>query len=99
MKSDEFLIEIQEKLLEIDLIIDKYDMKDQLMSIFVVGILEPLNDDQSTMKAMYGYSIDNEEELNTIFDFIRETWHDQIDREDKRDDLSDLLGDLGISLN
>lgn len=97
MKSDEFLIEIQQKLLEIDLIIDKYEMRDQLMSIFVVGILEPFTESQSTMKAMYGYSVDNEEELDTMFNFIRETWRDQKDVED--DDLDDLLNGLGISLN
>ena len=97
MKVDDFLIEIQRKLVEIDLIIDKYDMRDQLMSMFVCGVLEPYTDSQSTMKAMYGYSIESEEELETMVNFIRETWADQKDIRD--DDLDDLLSGLGISLN
>jgi hypothetical protein len=46
-------------LFEIDLLIDEYEMRDRLLSIFVAGILEPIDDNTSTMKAMYGYSIEN----------------------------------------
>tara|TARA_R100000278_G_C5464824_1_gene162257 strand:- start:768 stop:1061 length:294 start_codon:yes stop_codon:yes gene_type:complete len=97
MKTDEFLIEIQRKLIEIDMIIDEYEMRDKIMSIFVCGVLEPYTDTQSTMKAMYGYSIESEEELETLLNFIRETWKDQKDI--RNDDLDDLLDGLGISLN
>ncbi len=96
MKQDDFLMEIQQKLMEIDEIIDKYEMRDQLMSIFVVGILEPYTDTTSTMKTMYGYSLDSEEELDTVIDFIRETWRE---KKDIGGDLDDLLNGLGISLN
>jgi hypothetical protein len=96
MKQDDFLMEIQQKLMEIDEIIDKYEMRDQLMSIFVVGVLEPHTDTTSTMKTMYGYSLDSEEELDTIIDFIKETWKEQ---KDIGGDLDDLLNGLGISLN
>jgi|TARA_Y100000015_G_scaffold28991_2_gene28277 ATP-dependent DNA ligase len=97
MKTDEFLIEIQRKLMEIDMIIDEYEMRDKIMSIFVCGVLEPYTETQSTMKAMYGYSIESEEELETLLNFIRETWKDQKDI--RNDDLDDLLDGLGISLN
>ena len=97
MKTDEFLIEIQRKLMEIDMIIDDYEMRDKIMSIFVCGVLEPYTETQSTMKAMYGYSIESEEELETLLNFIRETWKDQKDI--RNDDLDDLLDGLGISLN
>ena len=97
MKTDEFLIEIQRKLMEIDMIIDEYEMRDKIMSIFVCGVLEPYTETQSTMKAMYGYSIESEEELETLLSFIRETWKDQKDI--RNDDLDDLLDGLGISLN
>lgn len=97
MKTDEFLIEIQRKLMEIDMIIDEYEMRDKIMSIFVCGVLEPYTETQSTMKAMYGYSIESEEELETLLDFIKETWKDQKDI--RNDDLDDLLDGLGISLN
>lgn len=97
MKTDEFLIQIQRKLMEIDMIIDEYEMRDKIMSIFVCGVLEPYTDTQSTMKAMYGYSIESEEELETLLNFIRETWKDQKDI--RNDDLDDLLDGLGISLN
>lgn len=97
MKVDDFLIEIQKKLAEIDKLIDEYEMRDQIMSIFVCGVLEPYNETQSTMKAMYGYSIESEEELETLLAFISETWRDQKDIENN--DLDDLLDGLGISLN
>jgi len=98
MKDDDFLIKLQQKLFEIDLLIDKYDMRDRLLSIFVAGILEPIDDNTSTMKAMYGYSIENREELDTMIDFIKDTWKEQEDI-NRRDDFEDLLNSMGISLN
>ena len=98
MKDDDFLIKLQQKLFEIDLLIDKYDMRDRLLSIFVAGILEPIDDNTSTMKAMYGYSIENKEELDTMIDFIKDTWKEQDDIS-RGDDFEDLLNSMGISLN
>ena len=98
MKDDDFLIKLQQKLFEIDLLIDEYEMRDRLLSIFVAGILEPIDDDTSTMKAMYGYSIENREELDTMIDFIKDTWKEQDDIS-RGDDFEDLLNSMGISLN
>lgn len=98
MKDDDFLIKLQQKLFEIDLLIDEYEMRDRLLSIFVAGILEPIDDDTSTMKAMYGYSIENKEELDTMIDFIKDTWKEQEDIS-RGDDFEDLLNSMGISLN
>lgn len=98
MKDDDFLIKLQQKLFEIDLLIDKYDMRDRLLSIFVAGILDPIDDNTSTMKAMYGYSIENKEELDTMIDFIKDTWKEQDDIS-RGDDFEDLLNSMGISLN
>ena len=98
MKDDDFLIKLQQKLFEIDLLIDEYDMRDRLLSIFVAGILEPIDDNTSTMKAMYGYSIENREELDTMIDFIKDTWKEQDDIS-RGDDFEDLLNSMGISLN
>jgi len=98
MKDDDFLIKLQQKLFEIDLLIDEYEMRDRLLSIFVAGILEPIDDNTSTMKAMYGYSIENKEELDTMIDFIKDTWKEQDDIS-RGDDFEDLLNSMGISLN
>jgi len=98
MKDDDFLIKLQQKLFEIDLLIDEYEMRDRLLSIFVAGILEPIDDNTSTMKAMYGYSIENREELDTMIDFIKDTWKEQDDIS-RGDDFEDLLNSMGISLN
>lgn len=98
MKDDDFLIKLQQKLFEIDLLIDEYEMRDRLLSIFVAGILEPIDDNTSTMKAMYGYSIENREELDTMIDFIKDTWKEQEDI-NRGDDFEDLLNSMGISLN
>jgi phage/plasmid-associated DNA primase len=98
MKDDDFLIKLQQKLFEIDLLIDEYEMRDRLLSIFVAGILEPIDDNTSTMKAMYGYSIENKEELDTMIDFIKDTWKEQEDIS-RGDDFEDLLNSMGISLN
>ena len=93
--EDEFLIELHKLMLEYEELVDRYDMRGRLLSIFAAGILEPVDDDTSNMKASFNYMIDNKDELQVMLDFISDTY------EEHRgiDDLEDLLGGLGISLN
>ena len=93
--EDEFLIELHKLMLEYEELVDRYDMRGRLLSIFAAGILEPVDDDTSNMKASFNYMIDNKDELQVMLDFISDTY------EEHRgiDGLEDLLGGLGISLN
>jgi len=95
MKEEEFLIELQMLLVEIDNLVDRYEMRDRVLSIFVAGLLEPIDDNTSNMKAMYNYIVDSREELDTMLDFINTSYEES----KNTDDLDNLLGGLGISLN
>ena len=55
---------------------------------------EPIDEDNSTMKALFSYNLGSHEELDVMVDFIKNTYEEQ-----SGPDLDDLLGDLGISLN
>ncbi len=94
MKEDEFLIEVQRLFAEYEELVDKYEMRDQVLSIFVAGVLEPVDESMSNMRAMYNYIVDNRDELDTLIDFIDKSYE-----ETKGPDLDGLLGGLGISLN
>jgi len=95
MKEEEFLMELQMLLVEIDNLVDRYEMRDRVLSIFVAGLLEPIDDNTSNMKAMYNYIVDSREELETMLDFINTSYEES----KNTDDLDNLLGGLGISLN
>jgi len=95
MKEEEFLIELQMLLVEIDNLVDRYEMRDRVLSIFVAGLLEPIDDNTSNMKAMYNYIVDSREELDTMLDFINTSYEES----KNTNDLDDLLGGLDISLN
>lgn len=82
-------------LVEIDNLVDRYEMRDKVLSIFVAGLLEPIDDNTSNMRAMYNYIVDSREELDTIIDFINTSYEESRNS----DDLDNLLGGLGISLN
>ena len=95
MKEEEFLLELQMLLVEIDNLVDRYEMRDRVLSIFVAGLLEPIDENTSNMKAMYNYIVDSREELDTMLDFINTSYEES----KNTDDLDNLLGGLGISLN
>ena len=80
--------------MEYEALLDKYDMRDRVLSIFVAGVLEPLDETTSNMRAMYNYVVDNREDLDTLIDFIDRSYE-----ENKGPDLDGLLSGLGISLN
>jgi len=94
-RDDQFMIELHKLMLAYEALVEEYDMRGKLISIFAAGILEPVDDDTSNMKASFNYMIDNKDELQVMLDFISDTYEEHRGM----DDLEDLLGGLGISLN
>lgn len=97
MEEEAFWFEMQEVIGAIDELVHKYDLQDRVISAFVLGLLEPLNDDTSNMKAFFHYNMQSNGELDIVKDFMTESYVEPTTPID--DDLEDLLGDLGISLN
>jgi len=97
--EDDFLMEVHRIAIELELLIDKYDLRDNVISMMVVGVLQDLRlENQSNMKAIYSHNIQNKEELDVMTDFAKDTWEDSKDIDDEPD-IDDLLKGLGISLN
>ena len=94
MEEDDFLMEVQRLLMEYEALLDQYEMRDRVLSIFVAGVLEPIDESMSNMRAMYNYILDNREELDTLIDFIDKSYEER-----RGPDLDNLLDGLGISLN
>ena len=89
------MIELHKLMLAYETLVDEYDMRGKLISIFAAGILEPVDEDTSNMKASFNYMIENKDELQVMLDFISDTYEEQ----KGYNDLEDLLGGLDISLN
>jgi hypothetical protein len=95
MEDYDFLLEVQDIHHQMEMLIEKYGMRDRVMSVMVTGVLEPIDEDTSSMKAMFSYNLDSKEEMAEIVNFIQNTYQEG----DDEPDLDDLLGGLGISLN
>ena len=91
----QFLLEMQQLHGQIEVLIERYDMRDRVMSVIVTGLLEPIDEDTSQMKALFSYNLGSKEEMEEMVKFISSTYEDQNDGPD----LGDLLGGLDISLN
>lgn len=89
-----FLIEMQQLHHQMEMLIERYDMRERVMSVVVTGVLEPVDEETSQMKAIFSYNLGSHEEMEEMVKFISNTYEDQ-----NGPDLDDLLGDLGISLN
>ena len=100
MMEDDFLMEVHRLAIELELLIDKYDVRDKVLSMVVVGVLDAMQDDEekSRMKAIYSHNMQDELELQTLIDFATETWRENKDI-DRGLDFDDLFDGLGISLN
>ena len=98
--EDDFLMEVHRLAIELELLIDKYDVRDKVLSMVVVGVLDAMQDDEekSRMKAIYSHNMQDELELQPLIDFATETWRENKDI-DRGLDFDDLFDGLGISLN
>ena len=93
----EFLSELYTKILEIENLVKERGYENRIMSAIVVGLMDEIEsaeDESVEMKSLFSYNLDSTEELDIVVDLMRETYEDNND-----DDLRDMLGDLGISLN
>ena len=77
--------------------IDEFDMKDRTLASIVVGVLDldaiEAGEEETEMKTMYSFSLQSRQELDTMKTIMDNAYSDD------DDDLEDLLGSLGISLN
>lgn len=99
MDKEGFLLEIQRVAFEVERIIDKYGVKDEVLSLMVTGLVEEDEDGEKRLKAIYAYNMDTEDEMLSLLNFVEETFIPTGNSDDDDPDLEDLLGDLGISLN
>ena len=99
MEEQAFFLEIQRLSVEMDEIIHKYGMQSRVASIMVMGLIDEDIMGDSRLQAVYSYSLDSKEELNSILEFINSTW-DESDETDWETplDLNDLLDGTGIEL-
>ena len=77
--------------------IDEFDMKDRTLASIVVGVLDlaaiEAGAEETEMKTMYSFSLQSRQELDTMKTIMDNAYSDD------DEDLEDLLGSLGISLN
>ena len=92
----EFLAEIYSKINELEEFIEERGYTDRVLSAFVFGLMEQIEDEDQEMvemKSLFSYNLESVVELETIKTIMDQTF------EDPDDHLRDLLSDLGISLN
>jgi len=96
MEEEGFWYEMQELAGAFTEICHKYEVSDRVISAFIVGLLEPMDDETSNMKAFFHYNMQSEGELDIVKDFMTDSYSPP---EDEGPDLDDLISGLGISLN
>ncbi len=95
MEKEGFLFDVQRLAIELDQLIDDYDLRGEVVSVMMTGVLENTDGDKPRLKAIYSYDISSREELEEILDFIRQSYKGP----DDDIDLSGLFDGSGISLN
>ena len=77
--------------------IDEFDMKERVLASIIVGVLDldaiETGATETEMKTMYSFNLQDRAELQTVKDVMDNAYRDS------NNDLDDLLGELGISLN
>jgi metal-responsive CopG/Arc/MetJ family transcriptional regulator len=91
MTKSEFLIELSEIASQIDDLFERYGKREEIISIMLTGTVEESEDGEKHIRAVYGYNIYSEEELDEILSFIKDTYNNPGAGAD--------LGDFDVFLN
>jgi len=98
-KDKEFIAEVYSLIIQIEDLIKNFGYEDRVMSAMMLGVLdvdmtkEPKEGDEIQLKSVFSYNLDSKLELEMVKEIMDQQF------EDPDEDLSDLLGDMGISLN
>ena len=57
MEKEGFLFEVQRLAIELDRLIDDYDLRGEVVSVMMTGILENIDSEKPRLKAIYHYDI------------------------------------------
>jgi len=100
MEDEGFLLEIQRLSFEIDKVIEKYGVRDRVMQLMVIGLMDEDIMGNTRLKAIYSYNIESDDELASVITFVGSTWDNNENKYSEYDepDLDDLLDGLGIDL-
>ena len=100
MEDEGFLLEIQRLSFEMEKVIDKYGVRDRVMQLMVIGLMDEDIMGNTRLKAIYSYNIESDDELASVITFVGSTWDNNENKysEDDEPDLDDLLDGLGIDL-
>jgi len=97
-KDTLFFAEMYSLVKKMEETIHEFDMKERTIASIVVGVLDhdaiERGDDEAEMKTMYSFNLESRHELEAVKEIMDSAYTDDDDI-----DLSDLLGDMGISLN
>lgn len=98
-KDKEFIAEVYSLIIQIEDLIKSFGYEDRVMSAMMLGVLdvdmtkEPKEGDEIQLKSVFSYNLDSKLELEMVKEIMDQQF------EDPDEDLSNLLGDMGISLN
>lgn len=98
-KDKEFIAEAYSLIVQIEELIKSYNYEDRVMSAIMLGVLdidmeqEPVEGDEIQLKSVFSYNLDSKLELEMVKEIMDQQF------EDPDDEIDNLLGDLGISLN
>jgi|TARA_R100000030_G_scaffold61298_3_gene46324 hypothetical protein len=100
MEDEGFLLEIQRLSFEMDKVIEKYGVRDRVMQLMVIGLMDEDIMGNTRLKAIYSYQIESDDELASMITFVGSTWDNNENKYNENDepDLGDLLDGLGIDL-
>ena len=100
MEDEGFLLEIQRLSFEMDKVIEKYGVRDRVMQLMVIGLRDEEIMGNTSLKAIYSYNIESDDELASMITFVGSTWDNNENEYNENDepDLNDLLDGLGIDL-
>ena len=98
MEEQAFFLELQRLSLKIDNLVDKYNMRERVVSVMVTGIIDENIFGDTRLKCLYSYTLESQEELDNIINFIDTTWRIPTDEKDGYKDIDDLLDGTGIEL-
>lgn len=98
MEEQAFFLEIQRLSMKLDEIIYRHGMEDRVASIMVTGLIDEDFLGQARLQAVYSYSLDSKEELDSILEFINNTWDESNKNNNGYDGIDDLLDGTGVDL-